>query len=282
MPELPEVETVAADLRGQLVGRRFAGAHIVWPRTLAQPDAASLAERLAGREVIHVGRRGKYLLIALDSGAMLIVHLRMTGQLTIVPDGSPLLADRHLRARFPLADGEQLVFTDMRKFGRIWLVDDVQEVVGKLGPEPLDWTFTPEVLADCLRGRRTAMKALLLDQTVVAGVGNIYADEALFLAGIHPLRPGASLTGAEVTRLCDAIRQVLNESIDKRGTLLRDYRTPYGVDGAYRSELRVYGQPGKPCPRCGAPIERIRVTQRSTHFCPACQKVNADDADSSD
>lgn len=282
MPELPEVETVAADLRDQLVGRRFAGAEIVWPRTLAQPDAASLAERLAGREVVHVGRRGKYLLIALDSGAMLIIHLRMTGQLAVVPDGGALLADRHLRARFRLVDGAQLVFTDMRKFGRIWLVDDVQEVVGKLGPEPLDWTFTPEVLAGRLRGRRTAMKALLLDQTVVAGVGNIYADEALFLAGIHPLRPGASLTDAEVARLRDAIRQVLNESIDKRGTLLRDYRTPYGVDGAYRSELRVYGQPGKPCPRCGTPVERIRVTQRSTHFCPACQKRNADDADSPD
>lgn len=273
MPELPEVETIAADLRGQLVGRRFVAACILWPRTLATPDAESLAERLAGREVIHVGRRGKYLLIALDSGAMLIIHLRMTGQLAVAPDGSALLADSHLRACFALADGSHLVFTDMRKFGRIWLVDDVQEVIGKLGPEPLDWTFTPEVLAHRLRGRRTAIKALLLDQTVVAGLGNIYADESLFLAGIHPLRPGAGLSDAEVARLRDAIQQVLNESIDKRGTLLRDYRTPYGVDGAYRSQLRVYGLPGRPCPRCGTPIERIRVTQRSTHFCPQCQPV---------
>lgn len=271
MPELPEVETVAADLRGQLIGRRFAGAQIIWPRTLACPDAASLAQRLAGREVVDVGRRGKYLLIVLDSGSTLIIHLRMTGQLAVAPDDSALLEDAHLRAHFALAGGGQLVFTDMRKFGRIWLVDDAREVVGRLGPEPLEWTFTPEALAGRLHGRRTAIKALLLDQTVVAGVGNIYADEALFLAGIHPLRTGASLTDAEVARLCAAIRQVLNEAIGKRGTLLRDYRTPYGVDGAYRSELRVYGRPGKPCPRCGAPIERIRVTQRSTHFCPRCQ-----------
>ena len=158
-----------------------------------------------------------------------------------------------------------------RKFGRIWLVDGIEQVVGKLGPEPLDWTFTPEVLAERLQPRRVAIKALLLDQTVVAGVGNIYADEALFMAGIHPLRPASSLTGDEIVRLRDAIRAVLQESIDERGTLLRDYRTPYGQDGAYQNRLRVYQQTGQPCPRCGTSIERIRVTQRGTHFCPRCQ-----------
>jgi formamidopyrimidine-DNA glycosylase len=272
MPELPEVETVAADLRDQLVGRRFVAARILWPRTLAFPSPQALVERVADRTVTDIGRRGKYLLIVLDTAETLIIHLRMTGQLTVVPEDSPLLLHSHTRAWFELADGARLVFTDMRKFGRIWLVADSAEVTGRLGPEPLAWDFTPERLAERLRSRRTALKALLLDQTVVAGVGNIYADEALFLAGIHPLRTGATLSDDDVLCLYAAIRQVLNESIDKRGTLLRDYRTPYGVDGAYRSELRVYGQPGKPCPRCGASIERIRVTQRSTHFCPRCQK----------
>lgn len=271
MPELPEVETIAADLRGQLIGRRFAAAHILWPRTLATPDPESLNARLAERVVIDIGRRGKYLLIHLDAGETLIVHLRMTGQLTVTPDGSPVLEDSHVRARFDLADSQHLLFTDARKFGRIWLVRDVAEVIGKLGPEPLDWEFTPEVLGERFRKRCTVVKALLLDQSVVAGIGNIYADEALFLSGIHPLRPAASLTDDELYRLHAAIQSVLTESIDQRGTLLRDYRTPYGQDGAYKSRLRVYGQPGRPCPRCGASIERIRVTQRSTHFCPRCQ-----------
>lgn len=271
MPELPEVETIAADLRGQLLGRHFTAAHILWPRTLATPDPESLNCRLAARTVVDVGRRGKYLLIVLDAGETLIIHLRMTGQLTVAPSGSAVLDDTHVRVRFDLADGEHLVFTDARKFGRIWLVRDVMEVIGGLGPEPLAWTFTPELLAGLLCKRRVAIKALLLDQTVVAGVGNIYADEALFLSGIHPLRPGVSLTGDEIDRLHTAIRLVLTESIEQRGTLLRDYRTPYGADGAYKSRLRVYGQPGQPCPRCGTPIERIRVTQRSTHFCSCCQ-----------
>lgn len=275
MPELPEVETIAADLRGQLVGRRFVAAHVLWPRTLAAPDPDSLNARLAARAVVDIGRRGKYLLIHLDAGETLIIHLRMTGRLAVMSEGSPETHEPHVRARFDLADGQRLVFTDARKFGRIWLVRDVTEVVGKLGPEPLDWSFGPEQLGERLRVRRVAVKALLLDQTVIAGVGNIYADEALFLAGIHPLRPGASLTEDEIVRLHGTIRQVLAESIGERGTLLRDYRTPYGPDGAYRSHLRVYGQPGRPCPRCGAPIERIRVTQRSTHFCPHCQRPSA-------
>jgi formamidopyrimidine-DNA glycosylase len=271
MPELPEVETVAADLRPQLIGSRFAAAHIFWPRTLAAPDPELLGARIIGQQVIAIGRRGKYLLVHLDSEQTLIIHLRMTGQLAVVADDSPVLSGLHLRAVFDLADGRHLTFTDARKFGRIWLVDAIEQVVGKLGPEPLDWTFTPEVLAERLRKRRVAIKALLLDQTVVAGVGNIYADEALFMAGIHPLRPASSLTGDEIARLCDAIRAVLQESIDERGTLLRDYRTPYGQDGAYQNRLRVYQQTGQPCPRCGALIERIRVTQRGTHFCPRCQ-----------
>ena len=271
MPELPEVETVAADLRAELIDRRFVGAHILWPRTLAAPEPGCLSERIGGRRIIDVGRRGKFLLIHLDDGQTLVVHLRMTGSLAIVRGESPLLVDGHVRAWFSLADGDALVFTDTRKFGRIWLVSQIDEVTGKLGPEPLAWDFTIQELADRLRRRKAAIKALLLDQTVVAGVGNIYADESLFRAGIHPLRRAASLSDQELERLYLGIRQVLTEAIQKRGTLLRDYRTPYGDDGYFRNDLRVYGRNGKPCPNCGTPIARIRVTQRSTHFCPRCQ-----------
>lgn len=271
MPELPEVETVAADLRPQLVGARFVAGHILWPRTLAEPTLERLNEQLTGRQAIDIGRRGKYLLIHLEPPAALIFHLRMTGRLDVVAADAAVLHGPHLRAWFELADGRRLAFTDARKFGRIWLVDDAARVVGKLGPEPLDGFFTPERLADRLRGRHMMIKPLLLDQTVVAGIGNIYADEALFLAGIHPLRPAAGLTDAEIGRLYDAIRFVLRESVEARGTMLRDYRTPYGPNGAYQNRLRVYRQTGHPCPRCGAAIEHIRVANRSTHFCPRCQ-----------
>lgn len=272
MPELPEVETVAHDLREQLAGRRFSGeAAILWHRTLATPAPDLLSTLLAGQEVIDVGRRGKFVQIRLGSGDALIVHLRMTGKLAVVPADSPALEDVHVRAWFGLAGGERLVFTDARKFGRVWLVHDAAEVTGKLGPEPLDWEFTPQVLGERFRRRKVAVKALLLDQTALAGIGNIYADEALYRAGIHPLRSSATLTDEEIKQLHAALREVLLESIGKRGTMLRDYRTPYGSYGAFQEELRVYGRGGQPCPRCGSPIERIRVTQRSTHFCPRCQ-----------
>lgn len=240
------------------------------------PAVEEVEGRLRGREVIGVGRRGKYILMHLDDGQTLVAHLRMTGRLSIVPAGSPLVEDKHTRAWFGLADGEALVFNDSRKFGRIWLAERLDDVVGKLGAEPLAWDLTPEDFAARIRRRKTALKALLLDQTVIAGVGNIYADEALYRAGIHPLRKAATLTDAEAGRLYDALREVLNEAIEKRGTLLRDYRTPYGEDGYFQNHLRVYGRYGKPCPHCGEPIERIRVTQRSTHFCPKCQTQEED------
>jgi formamidopyrimidine-DNA glycosylase len=184
---------------------------------------------------------------------------------------SPELAETHVRAVLHLVGGDALIFSDARKFGRIWLVPDAGSVVGKLGPEPLGWDFTPDVLASRLRTRRTSLKALLLDQTIVAGVGNIYADEALHLAGLHPLRSGANLNDDEVARLHAAIQRVLSDAIGERGTTLRDYRPPYSMQGAYQNHLQVYQQTDRPCPRCGAPIQRIRVTQRSTHYCPHCQ-----------
>ena len=274
MPELPEVETVARALRPLLTGREFASAWALWSRTIAAPDPESFSFRLAGQRIVDIGRRGKYILFTLASGDTLIVHLRMTGKLMVASPGSPDLDAPHVRAILYLTDGDALVFNDARKFGRIWLVSDLDSVVGKLGPEPLAWDFTPEVLASRLRHRRTSLKALLLDQTVVAGVGNIYADEALHLAGIHPLRTGADLTDEEVIRLHGAIREVLTASIGERGTMLRDYRPPYGLQGAYQHHLRVYQQTDRPCLRCGAPIRRIVVTQRSTHYCPQCQPEN--------
>jgi len=271
MPELPEVETFVTELRPHLVDRRILAADVLWPRTLAMPDRTSFTERLQDRQITGLGRRGKYLLFGLDSGDVLIIHLRMTGRLEIVPGDSPLRAGPHARAWFDLSGGECLVFTDARKFGRIWLARDPGEVLGALGPEPLDWEFDASRLAGRIGRRRVAVKALLLDQTVIAGIGNIYADEALFLAGIHPLRPGMSLSDDEIERLHDAIRRVLREAISQQGTTLRDYRPPYSPEGAYRNSLRVYQQTDRPCPSCGTPIQRIRVTQRSTHFCPQCQ-----------
>jgi formamidopyrimidine-DNA glycosylase len=276
MPELPEVETVVSELRPHLAGRRILAAAVLWPRTLASPDLATLLERLRGRQITGLRRRGKYILFELDTGDVLIIHLRMTGRLEIISGDSPARAGAHVRAWFDLSGDECLVFTDARKFGRIWLAQDPAEVLDALGPEPLDWNFDASRLAGQLRRRRVAVKALLLDQAVVAGIGNIYADEALFLAGIHPLRPGTSLSDDEIERLHAAIRQVLREAISQQGTTLRDYRPPYGLEGAYQNQLRVYQQTDRPCPRCGAPIERIRVIQRSTHFCPRCQPHSPD------
>jgi formamidopyrimidine-DNA glycosylase len=271
MPELPEVETTAFDLRPDLVGRKITGVHVLWERTIAEPGVNEFVARLVGLRVESVGRRGKFLLFGLDSGETLVIHLRMTGQLQIVPSGSPVLGGRHARAWFSLADGRHLVFTDQRKFGRIWLVDDLGQMLAKLGPEPLNHAFTAKVLGERIRGRVVAIKSLLLDQRVVAGIGNIYADESLFLAGIHPRRTGASLTHEELLRLRDAISQVLSEAIGERGTTLRDYRPPYGDKGHYQDHRRVYQRTDEPCPTCTTPIVRTVIAQRSAHFCPHCQ-----------
>ncbi len=271
MPELPEVETTASDLRPDLLGRRITGVHILWPRTIAAPDTQEFTARLTGQQITSVSRRGKFLLFALDSGDTLIGHLRMTGRLRVVPPGSEAVSDPYVRAWFDLSDGQKLVFKDTRKFGRLWLVHDAATVTGKLGLEPLAPSFSVDALAERLARRRTAIKALLLDQSVVAGLGNIYADEALFRAGIHPLRGAASLSQDEVARLHEAIVAVLSAAVAGRGTTVRDYAPPLGGQGNYQDELLVYQRTDQPCPRCGQPIQRIRVAQRSTHFCPHCQ-----------
>lgn len=273
MPELPEVETYVRTLAPQLQGKRIVGANVYWPRTVAQPDAAVFEQLIRGHRFESFDRRGKYMLFGLDQGETLIVHLRMTGELRVQP--AAFAADKHTHLVLDLDSGESLHYRDQRKFGRVWLVSDVASVLHKLGPEPFSADFTPEGLTDALLGRHAAIKALLLDQSIVAGVGNIYADEALYRARIDPRRAGGSLNNEEVVRLWRAVKDVLQMGIDRRGSSLgqgpQNYTPPDGLPGSAQEMHQVFRRTGLPCQHCGAPIERVVLAQRSTHFCPQCQ-----------
>jgi formamidopyrimidine-DNA glycosylase len=272
VPELPEVETLGRGLRRLLVGARFAQVEILWPGSVALPAADELTRQLQGREVLNIGRRGKFLILSLSGPSYLLFHLRMSGQLRLEPGaGSP---DGHARIVFHLEDGHQLVFSDTRKFGRVYWTHDPQVIVGDLGPEPLSQEFDADALADLLSQHRGAIKPLLLNQRVLAGLGNIYADEALFAAGVHPLRKANTLSEEESGRLHSAIRRVLLQAIGNRGTTLADarYRDAEGRPGLNVENLHAYHRTGEPCPRCGTPIARIVVGGRGTHFCPCCQR----------
>jgi formamidopyrimidine-DNA glycosylase len=271
MPELPEVETVARGLRSLLIGRTIGDAVVGWPRTIAQPKAEEFAKGIVGRRVDSVGRRGKYVVIGLDRGYLLI-HLKMSGQLQVVRADEPV--DKHVHLLLGLDDGRQLRFRDVRKFGRVHLVGDPGEVTARLGPEPLPDDFTLAEFRRLLTRRRGRLKPLLLNQHFLAGLGNIYADEALFVARLHPLRKADSLTPLEQARLYGAIRAVLQGAVEGRGTTLADggYTDARGEMGTYQEQLAVYGQGGKPCLRCLSSIERIVVGGRSAHFCPRCQQ----------
>ena len=274
MPELPEVETYVRALTPQLQGRVVVAAQVHWPRIVAQPDVQRFTTLIRDRRFDNFGRRGKYMLFGLDSDETLIVHLRMTGELRLQP--ADVAVDKHTHLVLDLDSGERLHYRDQRKFGRIWLTSDVDSVVGKLGPEPLGPAFTPETLAVKLADRTASIKALLLNQSIVAGVGNIYADEALFGAGIDPRRSGGTLTIDEMARLYEAVRYVLQTGIDLRGSSLGDgpqnYLPPDGVPGAAQDVHQVFRRTGLPCPTCGAPVQRVVLAQRSTHFCPSCQR----------
>jgi formamidopyrimidine-DNA glycosylase len=275
MPELPEVETYVRDLAPILSGRRVVDAQVAWPRTIAWPDAEAFAAQIVGQQFEQFGRRGKYMLLGLASGLTMVVHLRMTGHLLVVP--ADAAAAPHTHIVMELDDGCRLIFQDSRKFGRIWLVSDTASVLAKLGPEPLDDAFSAQGLAASLRGRTASIKALLLDQHIVAGVGNIYADESLFRARIHPARPGGSLNDAEIMALQSAVRDVLAEGIANAGSSLgasglQNYSRLGGAPGGFQEKFNVFRRTGQPCPRCGAAIERIVLAQRSTHFCPMCQR----------
>jgi formamidopyrimidine-DNA glycosylase len=273
MPELPEVETVARGLRMSLVGATIVGAEVRWTRSVIPSDPPAFARRLVGQTVTDVGRRGKWVVIGLVGGSALLVHLRMTGRLLLESEAG--LDDRHLRVLLFLDDGRRLRFFDQRKFGRLVLTSEPQEVLGELGPEPLAEEFTPEQFLELLGRRRGRIKPLLLNQRFLAGLGNIYADEALWRAGIHPLRPADTLTPGDVRRLHRAIRSVLRAAIASGGTTLPDrtYQQVDGRSGEFAGRLAVYGRADQPCPRCGVAIERITVGQRGTHLCPHCQSL---------
>ena len=266
MPELPEVQTILDALAPHVVGRTIMEVTLRWPRVVDRPDPARFRAGIRGSRVEGVGRRGKYMLFQLDEARWLVMHLRMTGKVRVVPPDDPIRP--HDRLIFHLDDGREWRFEDQRKFGRVYLVEDPAEVVGKLGPEPLSEAFHAAYLSSILAHRTAAIKSLLLDQRIVAGIGNIYADEALFRARIHPLRPGRDLSRDEVGRLVEAVKHVLTQALAEMGTTLRDYRRPDGSVGSFQNSLQVFRRTGEPCPSCGAPIQRIVVGGRSTHFCP--------------
>ena len=271
MPELPEVETIRCDLYPRLRGRTIAAVRIT-SDAVPLIDGASPAEfthRLKGRRIEELSRRGKYLILHLSGGLHLIVHLRMTGAL--LHRDARALADRYLRAVLSLDDGAELRFTDLRKLGRLRLAVNPEEVVGKLGPEPLDAAFTAAALKRAIGKRRAPIKAVLLDQRALAGLGNIYADEALFAARIHPLRRADTLSEAENRRLHRSIRRVLRDALDNRGASFRDYVDGGGREGRHQFHVTVFRRTGQACYVCGAEIERTKVGGRSTHFCPRCQ-----------
>ncbi len=269
MPELPEVETIRRDLEARVVGQRVQKIEITPDRVpvLEGIDETTFREGLVGAVVAGLDRRGKFLVFDLDTGAKLIVHLRMTGKLLF--PAADLVG--HLRATLWFEGGFSLRFTDLRKFGRLWLVDSLSQAVDGLGPEPLGEEFTPEVLMAALKGRRAPVKAVILDQRRVAGIGNIYADEALFQAGILPARPAGDLSEGEVCRLHDAIRTVLTRGIESRGASFRDFLDPEGRSGRMQMYVKVFRRTRKPCYTCGTLIERAKVGGRSTHFCRNCQ-----------
>ena len=274
MPELPEVETVRRALDPVLCGRRLEQVEIGDGRLTAPADPDAVAAELTGERVEGVGRRGKYLLFHLQDGRTLVCHLRMTGWFgheTPVPGTNV----SHVRATWTLDDGSRVVYRDQRRFGTWRLVEPGgldAHLVTRAGPEPLDGEWTPARFRADLAGRRAPIKALLLPQLIVAGVGNIYADEALWEARIHPLRPGGSLRPAEARRLHAAVVACLERGIAAQGASIRDYRRPDGGAGSMQERFAAYDREGEPCPRCGRPIAKIRVAQRGTHFCPSCTR----------
>lgn len=272
MPELPEVETIASYLR---TGRQEAPSildceiirvDLLWSKTLAEPGQAEFTQRLLGQVVTEISRRGKYLILKLKHD-WLLIHLRMSGDIYMEEENVPPLP--HDRLRLHLDNGYRLTFNDARKFGRVWLVSDPITVLGNLGPEPLERSLTADKLYHLLHHTRRQIKPLLLDQTFVAGMGNIYTDEALHLARLHPTLPANLISMSETNTLLKSIRTVLKEGIKRQGASIDwVYR-----GGDFQNYFRVYQRTGLPCPQCGTTIERMLVAQRGTHFCPRCQSL---------
>jgi formamidopyrimidine-DNA glycosylase len=303
MPELPEVEYTARQLRASVVGATIRDALIFWERTIGRPDLPDFLAEISNRRIIDIRRRGKYLLVDLSGNLFLSIHRRMTGNLLLLPPGweintslrqtdpiawntkgpsftaASLSIDAsdtsYCRVCFNLTDGRRLLYTDLRKFGRIelWPREQEDEAFRGLGLEPLSDEFTPAHLMEALARHKGPIKQVLLAQEVIAGLGNIYADEALYYASIHPLRAANSLTSGEVERLHEGIVSVLTRAIEHGGTSFSEYRDLWGEAGDNYNHVQVYQRDGKPCLRCGTLIERIVIAQRGTHFCPNCQKL---------
>jgi formamidopyrimidine-DNA glycosylase len=274
MPELPEVETIRSQLAPGLTGRRFEHVRVLDARLTRPEPPEAVAAALEGEQVADVRRRGKYLIFAFESGRHLLVHLRMTGNLLYpAPDGAE--SDPHVRAVVRLDNGSDVAYRDVRRFGTWELLEpgelDEYFAARRLGREPLGRSFTTSSLREALAGRRAPLKAALLDQRAAAGVGNIYADEALWYARLHPLTPAGELGELELRNLRKGIRKALELGLAYQGATLRDYRGAGGERGRMQQEFRVYGRTGEPCPRCGTPIEKTRAGGRGTWYCPTCQ-----------
>ena len=271
MPELPEVETIKNELLPWVVGQSFTQVTIFDSKLVCGGSAEEVSRGVIGRKIKNLERRGKYLIFHLSSGRSLIMHLRMTGSLLL----NPKEVDRYARAVFHLSNGQRLVFSDRRRLGLIRLVNDANTVVGKLGPEPLDECFTPEILEQRLSRHHIPVKAALLDQCIVAGIGNMYADEALFAAHIHPLSKADDLSSEEIQTLHNSIRNILRVAIGNKGASVDTYIRPEGELGTAHFDFKVAHRGGEPCPVCGSTIERCVVQNRGTYFCPRCQPLSS-------
>jgi len=271
MPELPEVETIKNELAPWVVGQSFTQVTILDTELVCGGSAEEVRRGLIGQKVESLERRGKYLIFHLSNGRSLIIHLRMTGSLLL----NPKEGERYARAVFHLSNGHRFVFSDRRRLGLMWLVDDADTVVGKLGPEPLDESFTPGALGQRLSRHHIPVKAALLDQCIVAGIGNMYADEALFAARIHPLRKADALSPEEVRTLHNCIRKVLEAAIGSKGASVDTYVRPEGELGTAHFDFKVAHRGGESCPLCGSTIERVLVQNRGTYFCPRCQPLGS-------
>ena len=269
MPELPEVETIKNELSPWVVGQSFITVTISDVKVVCGCSAKEVRRRLAGQKVESLGRRGKYLIFHLSNRNALIIHLRMTGSLLLDPEKD----GRYVRAAFSLSNGHRFIFSDRRRLGKMWLVDDADAVVCKLGPEPLDKRFTPNILRQRLSRHHIPIKSALLDQCIVAGIGNMYADEALFAARIHPLRKTDKLSANQVQALHNSIRQILQAAIGNKGASVDTYVRPEGELGTAHFDFKVAHRGGELCPVCGGTIERIVVQNRGTYFCPRCQPL---------
>ena len=272
MPELPEVETVRNELLPHVIGRRITGVTLVWEGIVKEPTVEEFLSRVVGQKIKGITRRGKYLMFHLGSGEYLVIHLRMTGSLIVSPSSQE--PPRFCRAIIHLDNETSIFFRDPRKFGVMRLANDTSEIEAKLGPEPLEEGFTTEVLTGILAGRKAPIKALLLDQKLIAGIGNMYADETLYATRLNPWQPGGSLSRKEIARLHNEIRRILWAAIENKGASVDTYFRPDGSEGSAHYEFKVaHGLGGKTCSVCGGLIERGLVGNRGTYFCPRCQPL---------